>query len=328
MSSSKGSPRKSRNSLQEFHLFPELPNELQVAIWELAMGPQIIRFELKRPTEGRRRYLDMCLWDLEKTSLDSALFNACTTSRKVALRETGEKQIVSECLFEGLLFFKPANGTQGAVPRECASIHFNASRDFLYFSDLPEFHRFFSIYDITPGSAPPFFRYEARLASIQRLILGGVLPRITYRAPSRGNFFVQIEEHPAAHSDLLFPLGFLFNLKELIIVYPSPRELAAGYAERLKRGHSIEKDLMQIHIMEHRVPNNGAKDRIANEDLDTTSLQIELFKIKFDSMLKSNIRGRCRMQGWSYENLSSWCKDPKVTWVSEEDFIFKFPETR
>ncbi|KAK1994774.1 hypothetical protein LX36DRAFT_660262 [Colletotrichum falcatum] len=80
--------RNSPTMTAEFHLFPELPFELRIRIWELTREPRVLRVEARAELDKhRRRPLDYTLLYCASPEPVPAVLQTCRESRNLGLYE-------------------------------------------------------------------------------------------------------------------------------------------------------------------------------------------------------------------------------------------------
>lgn len=132
-----------------FHLFPKLPPELQLRIWESALLPQLIW--LGSPEGKNRGSIGLGATEDEIPfiikSSSTALLGTYHDSRQVALKRYGVDLLVSWCAQPD--FDQNGNLARYGVPKILFSIKVDSSRDAIYLHRITEVLAFTNRHNIS-----------------------------------------------------------------------------------------------------------------------------------------------------------------------------------
>jgi hypothetical protein len=208
--------------LSDFHLFPKLPPELQLRIWELAVVPRVITLQIEDRNQVYH-HSDPAT-GFKVTSPDIPMLSTCQDSRQIALKAYS----TGHCI---------ASQNRSITPRpSLGRMYFDPSRDTILFADLESFIYMVNECEVVPGPTPlPWSWHPSRSAApIHSLAINGMFERAgiaTFLSnPSlRHVEFWQINEaveRSRMQGHLSSHLEKIETLQELIFVNPPSQELS------------------------------------------------------------------------------------------------------
>ncbi|KAE8448788.1 hypothetical protein EG329_008790 [Mollisiaceae sp. DMI_Dod_QoI] len=306
--------------LQTFHPFSRLPNELQDIIWEFAIIPRIIRFELADPPDIISDTTPP-VGQHEIRSNPEVLLSVCHASHAAAVRVSGGVSTFIKIGSRTALIPDP-----DPEPRQSPLLfHFVPKCDTIYLPDIMAYQDFIENGCIEKKEHGGLI---TGLAAVRSLALGGLLHRFWYSHESidygqysnndptlklEDDIFVALEQLPRISSiSLLYALSKFPRLEELVFVLPP----AAQWTE-------IDN--------EYHYP---LLDFVTCTDPAQCEERVKKFPKEVERLMSRSKYVKKLLQGinWSWHVasrvqvgiVSEWWQKPRVSMMTEEEFNARF----
>ncbi|KUJ13515.1 uncharacterized protein LY89DRAFT_737494 [Mollisia scopiformis] len=308
-SNTEQSNSESGTQLQEFHLFPKLPNELRDMIWQHALLPRLIQVEPLYLEPINQRHYENTKHILVPKCVNNGLDQVCRDSRAQAQRNAGKPYI----------FASRHDSADSSTTQISRPFSFNPQRDVIYYPDSTGLWLTAWSGDLGEEDAKDTQAIEyADLTGVQILAVGSLLERANFEEDQAYDI-----ERSISHNNYPVDVGSTFlhslvawfpKIKELILVSPTVEDLASQ-ASTLKASTSGN---LGTHLSEdiHKCREKIAVHLLACKE----SLKREMESIR---KLQSHPRDRYLKLDY-FETLSDWWQDPTPTWLTEAEFEARF----
>ncbi|KAG4430073.1 hypothetical protein IFR05_014446 [Cadophora sp. M221] len=291
---------------QEFHLFPQLPAELQLEVWKFATYQNCIGF--RQVTKGRSE-------DLGIKPIGFGALRACQNSRKTALEVYGERVIALSTL-------QPYYSSIHYKQHLRSVVRFRPSQDTIYFPDLDDFMYVFWDWEISPGPNP---MVRSGLSCIRSVAIGGFLESCYVWEDCPGGAKFGYVDDDYLIWDLDTTLTGLTGLEELILICPKPDDF---------------NDFSDMTLDSWATENPPPPDAICHRLLSTDPAKTRVRTLRFLPIFTENMRSEMINNPWHRNDqkyfhgiygrpevpivASKWWDNPVITVMTKEEFMARF----